>query len=104
MAADFQKERAFPGIESSPAFAAPQKATVELVLRPAKPDRGAERFIRTSKENLLWVRTFATVERLRPALLAFREVYNATWPIERHGFRLPAAIRDQQLQPAALAA
>ena len=45
----------------------------------------AERFIRTLKENLLWVRTFNTIEELRYALLTFRETYNATWLIERHG-------------------
>ena len=50
------------------------------------------------------MRTFATVEELRRALLAFREVYNATWLIERHGFRPPDAVRDEQLSPAALAA
>jgi putative transposase len=43
-------------------------------------------------------------EELRQALLAFRETYNATWLIERHGFRPPAAIRTEQLSPAALAA
>ena len=52
----------------------------------------------------LWVRSFASVEELRRALLAFREVYNGTWLIERHGFKPPAAIRDEQLSPAALAA
>ena len=67
-------------------------------------DGCTERFIRTLKENLLWVRSFASVEELRHALLAFREVYNRTWLIERHGFRPPAAIRDEQLSPAALAA
>jgi hypothetical protein len=50
------------------------------------------------------VRTFATVGKLRQALLAFRELYNATWLIERHGFRPPAAVREQQLSAAALAA
>ena len=64
----------------------------------------AERFIRTLKENLLWVRTFNTVEELRRALLDFRETYNTTWLIERHGFRPPDAVRKEQLQPAALAA
>jgi putative transposase len=64
----------------------------------------AGRFIRTLKENLLWVRTFATVEERRRALLAFRETYNATWFSERHRFRPPAAIRHEQLSPAALAA
>jgi putative transposase len=93
MADDFQKELAFLGIESSPAF-----------VRAPEGNGCAERFIRTLKENLLWVRTFATVEELRQALLAFRKTYNSTWLIERHGFRPPTAIRNAQLQPAALAA
>ncbi len=45
-----------------------------------------------------------TVEELRAALLDFRETYNAAWLIERHGFRPPAAIRNEQLPAAALAA
>jgi putative transposase len=89
----FQGELAFLGIESSPAF-----------VRAPEGNGCAERFIRTLKENLLWVRTFDTVEQLRLALLDFRETYNATWLIERHGFRPPAAIRAEQLPPAALAA
>ena len=64
----------------------------------------AERFIRTLKENLLWVRIFDSVEELRQALLAFRETYNTTWLIERHGFRTPAAVRQSQLSSMALAA
>ncbi len=50
------------------------------------------------------MRSLAKVEELRQALLAFRETYNTTWLIERHGFRPPAAIRDEQLSPAAMAA
>ena len=42
-------------------------------------------------------------ERLRRALLAFRETYDATWLVERHGFRPPAALGEEQLSPAALA-
>jgi transposase InsO family protein len=93
MARDFRKELRFLGIESSPAF-----------VRAPEGNGCAERFIRTLKENLLWVRTFATVEELRRALLAFREAYNTAWLIERHGFRPPAALREEQLSPAALAA
>ncbi len=93
MAEDFQKELRFLGIESSPAF-----------VRAPEGNGCAERLIRTLKENLLWVRTFDSVEDLRVALLEFRETYNTTWLIERHGFRPPAAIRNEQLQPAALAA
>src|SRR4051812_35185680 len=89
----FQKELAFLGIESSPAF-----------VRAPEGNGCAERFIRTLKENLLWVRTFDTVEELRQALLVFRELYNTTWLIERHGFQTPAAVRQNQLSPAARAA
>jgi transposase InsO family protein len=89
----FQRELEFLGAESSPAF-----------VRAPEGNGCAERFIRTLKEHLLWVQTFDTIEDLRQALLAFRESYNATWLIERHGFITPAAFRHKQLQPAALAA
>ncbi len=52
----------------------------------------------------LWVRTFDTVEELRQALLEFRDTYNATWLIERHGFRPPDAVRQDRRLIAALAA
>jgi putative transposase len=89
----FQNELEFLGIESSPAF-----------VRAPEGNGCAERFIRTLKENLLWVQTFETIEQLRQALLGFQATYNATWLIERHGFIAPAAFRQKQLQPAALAA
>lgn len=50
------------------------------------------------------MQTFSTVEELRQALLDFRQTYNTTWLIERHGFRPPNAIRAEQLSPAARAA
>ena len=50
------------------------------------------------------MRDFETVEDLRLALLEFRQRYNETWILERHGYRTPAAIRAAQIQPAALAA
>ena len=80
-------------LESSPAF-----------VRAPEGNGCAERFIRTLKENLLWVRHFQTIEELRQALLAFRETYNATWLIERHGFMSPTDFRQRQLQPVANAA
>ena len=64
MSYHFQKEIAFLGIESSPAF-----------VRMPEGNGCAERFIRTLKENLLWVRTFETIEELRQALLVFQETY-----------------------------
>src|SRR3954463_3309986 len=50
------------------------------------------------------LRTFDTVEELRQALLVFREIYNTTWLIERHGFQTPAAVRQNQLSLAVMAA
>jgi putative transposase len=93
MSDHFQKEIAFLGIESSPAF-----------VRAPEGNGCAERFIRTLKENLLWVRTFETIEELRQALLAFRETYNTDWLIERHNFMTPTAFRQRQLQSVAKAA
>src|SRR5918998_1090544 len=93
MSDHFQKELTFLGIDSSPAF-----------VRSPQGNGCAERFIGTLKENLLWVRTFETIEELRQALLVFREVYTTTWLIERHGFQTPAAVRQNQLSPAAVAA
>lgn len=68
MADDFQAEIEFLGIESSPAF-----------VRAPEGNGCAERFIRTLKENLLWVHTFDTVEELRMALIDFRRRYNEEW-------------------------
>ena len=93
MSHQFQKEIAFLGIESSPAF-----------VRAPEGNGCAERFIRTLKENLLWVQTFKTIEELRQALLACREAYNTTWLIERHSFLTPAQFRQRQLRTAAIAA
>jgi transposase InsO family protein len=93
VADDFQTELAFLGIEPSPAF-----------VREPEGNGCAERFIRTLKENLLWVRHFATVEDLRQALLAFKDTYNHTWIVERHGYQTPAAVRAAQLAPLPVAA
>ena len=60
-----------------------------------------ERFIRTLKENLLWVRRFATIEELRLALLEFQHTYNKTVDlVERHGYHTPAAV-SRRTAPAA---
>lgn len=53
-----------------------------------------ERFIRTLKENLLWVRHFRTIEELRLALLEFQRQYDQQWLIERHAYRTPAEVRQ----------
>jgi putative transposase len=86
VADDFQRELSFLGIAPSPAF-----------VREPEGNGCAERFIRTLKENLLWVRRFDTVEELRQALHDFKDTYNRTWILERHGYRTPAQVRADQL-------
>jgi putative transposase len=93
MSRDFQREIAWLGATSSPAF-----------IRAPEGNGCAERFIRTLKENLLWVRTFRTVEELRLALIDFRQAYNERWLIERHGHRSPAQFRRDQMDTLPLAA
>lgn len=82
----FQEEIQFLGIESSPSF-----------VRSPEGNGCAERFIRTLKEQLLWVRAFRTVEELRLALHEWVKTYNEQWLIERHGHRSPAQVRRDLL-------
>jgi transposase InsO family protein len=79
---DFQRELIFLGMESSPSF-----------VREPEGNGCAERFIRTLKEQLLWIRTFATVEELAEALREFKRTYNERWLIGRHGHRTPSQVR-----------
>ena len=65
MSGDFQDEIKCLGIEASPSF-----------VREPEGNGVAERFIRTLKESLLWVRTFKTIEELRAELVAFARRYN----------------------------
>ena len=78
----FQDELVFLGITSSPSF-----------VRAPEGNACAERFIRTLKEQLLWVKTFRTIEELREALLEFKRRYNESWMLERHGYRTPSQAR-----------
>jgi transposase InsO family protein len=86
----YQDELRFLGIASSPAFVATPEG-----------NGCCERFIRTLKEQLLWVWRFETVAELNEALRAFKERYNREWLIERHGFLAPAAYREQLVGEAA---
>jgi len=93
MSHDFQEEIAFLGITSSPAF-----------VRAPEGNGCAERFVRILKENLLWVKDFSTVEELRQALIDFKRIYNENWILQRHGYKTPAQVRQEQLQALPLAA
>ena len=85
---DFQKEIRFLGIESSPAF-----------VRQPEGNGCIERFFRTLKEQLLWIRRFRDLGELRAALFDFRDRYNQNWILERLNYRTPVqARRDFSLE------
>ncbi|MBK1670928.1 hypothetical protein CKO28_23225 [Rhodovibrio sodomensis] len=54
------------------------------------------RFFRTSKEQLLWERTFHILTELQDVLRAFRVWYTANWLNQRHGHRTPDQVRANQ--------
>lgn len=92
MSDDYQAEIAFLGMESSPSF-----------VRQPECNGCVERFIRTLKEQLLWVRVFQNVEELRCALAEFRERYNQRWIVQRLNYLTPAQARQQLLALGAAA-
>ena len=89
----FQTELRFLGIASSPAF-----------VREPEGNGCAERIIRTLKEQLLWVRSFRTIEELRLALQQFKDRYNRDWIVQRHGYLTPCDARQKLLANAEVAA
>lgn len=93
MSDHFQQELRFLGIDSSPSFVAEPEC-----------NGVAERFVRTLKEQLLWVVSFDSIEDLRVALIAFKHRYNNAWLVQKHGHRTPAEARIHLTKPAALAA
>jgi transposase InsO family protein len=93
MSDDFQNEIQFLGIQPSPAF-----------VRQPEGNGCIERFFRTLKEQVLWVRRFRDLEELRAALIEFRDRYNNNWILGRLNYRTPAqARRDFQLDLEAAA-
>lgn len=87
MSDDFQAEIQFLGMEPSPAF-----------VRQPEGNGCIERFFRTLKEQLLWLRRFRDLDDLRAALAEFRDRYNHHWILERLHYRTPVqARRDFQV-------
>jgi transposase InsO family protein len=91
MSDDFQHELRFLGLTSSPSF-----------VREPEGNGCAERFVRTLKENLLWIHVFDTLAELAEALREFKRRYNELWLIERHGFRAPNQARGDYAVSTAL--
>jgi len=88
----YQAELKFLGMASSPAF-----------VRAPEGNGCIERFWRTLKEQLLWIRTFANLDDLNRALQEFRNHYNQHWLIQRHGHRPPSQVRQDLLGHGAAA-
>jgi len=88
----FQSEIKFLGLESSPSF-----------VRSPEGNGVSERFMRTLKEQLLWVRRFKNVEELRLALHDFKEKYNNKWKLERYGHLSPKRVYENFLAAQAVA-
>lgn len=89
---DFPRESRFLGIEPSPAFE-----------REPVGNGSIERFFRTLKEQLRWVRHFDTLDELAEALEEFRQHYNERWRVERLHFQSPRQAHQAvlALEPAA---
>lgn len=52
-----------------------------------------ERWIRTLKEECLYLHDFESLEHARRVIAEFIARYNTQWMLERHGYRTPAEIR-----------
>ena len=91
MSGDFQEEIKFLGIESSPSF-----------VREPEGNGCAEWFIKVLKENLLWPRSFESIEELRQALSDFKRFYNHNWLMGKYGNKTPAEIRREKLLESGL--
>ena len=76
--AHFTGSLAWLGITDSPAF-----------LGEPETNGCAERWIRTLKDQCLWVQLHDTIDELRQAVAGFVERYNSSWLIQRHGHRTP---------------
>jgi transposase InsO family protein len=63
--------------------------------------RHLERFMRTLKEQCLYLQRFQTLEEARRIIAAFITRYNHEWLIERLDYRTPAQARAEGWRAAA---
>lgn len=61
----------------------------------------AERFIRTLKEECLYLHDFQSLEEARGVIAGFIERYNHGWLLQRHGYRTPVEVRQALTRKAA---
>ena len=60
-----------------------------------------ERWMRTLKEECLYLHDFETLEEARQVIGEFIERYNREWLLQRHGYRTPAEVRRALSRQAA---
>ena len=60
-----------------------------------------ERFVRTLKEQCLWLHRFETLDQARAIIGAFIERYNHEWLIERLDHRTPTGRAEEMVAMAA---
>lgn len=86
----FRAELGWLGITHSPSFVGEPQCNGVI-----------ERFMRTLKEQCVWLHRFATLDEARTIIGAFIERYNHQWLIERLDHRTPAVARREMLAMAA---
>ena len=86
----FQAELAWLGIRSTPSYVGEPEC-----------NGVAERFMRTLKEECLYLHDFESLEQARAVIGEFIERYNQGWLLERHGYRTPAEVRRELTRKAA---
>ena len=86
----FQAEIQWLGIRSTPAYVGEPEC-----------NGVAERFIRTLKEECIYLHNFETLEEAKVVIGTFVERYNNGWPLQRHGYMTPARAREKFSRRAA---
>ena len=89
-ARQFNAELKWLGIRDSPAFVGEPECNGLI-----------ERFMRTLKEECLYVHHFRTLEEARLVIGRFIRQYNTEWLLQRHGYKTPAEVRQQRTRMAA---
>lgn len=69
------------GIQSSPVFVGEPECNGLI-----------ERFMRTLKDECLYVHRFRTLEEARSVIGAFIRRYNQKWLLQQHGYKTPAEV------------
>lgn len=89
-ARQFAAELRWLGIRSTPAYVGEPECNGII-----------ERFLRTLKEECLYVHDFRDLEEARTIIGEFIDAYNNEWLLERFGHRTPAEVRRQLTRQAA---